>query len=658
MDSLIYSYICPPKDTMLYTTSSHDVTGHNDDGFDGTYSYLYHDNGDVSTPVLFEVNGPGAINLIRTGGFCDGELLIYINGDISPTMIWEFDDLYGGLIEDIPQDQVCREKPGHGSAWAYINLTFEDGCRLVARKVSGEYKFFNIFATRGKDSKLIAKGLTLPVPQTMTNRTEATLAGKSRAIVLAREGEGLITCLTLELPVREQIDEALRYLHVRAFWEGESAAAVDAPIGLFFGVGYTGLDGISHQPYELKGRTGSMFIPTGRCAPKTPYFGETKEGSYYCNFPMPFSHAAKIEIINRSHREILFKTEIKTAIQSPQAGFGHFHAIHHAEVNLLAGRDHIVLAVRGSGYYLGGVFRMCGKWYDPTLKKVQRCHLEGDSHFYVDDAKGFLCAGTGTEEYFNWGWYDTIGEKWPGEDTPFTFPTHGYSEHVVDTEDCSTMYRLHHLDPVPFHSAFTYGLEHGPDGREPCDYESVAFCYLNMSESMKLFTYVDLRNPATTSSTHYRESGFTHYASCRVWEGNDQVTVNETAKAGLDWLAINGETFTVSVVKGEASFMATIPEGYKRLVIRRQYDGAWTEGYRSGEPDNAKILCEQSADVFVNGRDCGTWKLPHRHARDCWMQDEFTVLRESFANETDLTITIKNSGNPGWNACAYWLFGE
>lgn len=657
MDSLIYQYLNGPGDAALYTTSSHDVTGHNDDGFDATYSYLYHDGGDKNSPVLFEVSGSGSVNLIRTGGFNDGELLVYINGDQSPTHVWEFDDLYGGLVEGIPQNRVCREKPGHGSAWAYINLVYKDGCRLVARNVSGGHKFFNIFATQGRDCKLPA-GISMPETRVETDRIETALKGKSRQVVFDRSGEGVVTRITLELPVREQIDYALRNLYIRAFWECEHAAAVDAPIGLFFGVGYSGLEGAEHLPYELSGPTGSMNIPTGRCAPRTPYFGETKEGGYYCAFPMPFGKAARIEIVNHGPAEVKFITETTTDLQPPPADFSHFHAIHRSEVNLLPGRDHVVLAVRGSGYYMGGVFRMCGKWYDPALRSVQRCHLEGDSHFYVDDAKGFLCAGTGTEEYFNWGWYDTIGDELPGDDTPFTFPTHGYSEHIVDTEDCSTMYRLHHLDPVPFHSAFTYCLEHGPDGREPSNYESVAFCYLNESKSMKLFGYVDLRNPATTKVAQYGESDSTFYTACRVWEGNDQVSADELGKQGLDWLSVNGETFTASVVKGEASFSVTIPKNLQRLVIRRQYDGAWTNCYRPGEPEGAKILCEQRAEVFINGRGCGVWKLPHRHARDCWMQDEFTVLHESFHEQTDLSIMINNLELSGWNACVYWVFGE
>lgn len=653
MDSLIYSYLSPPGDTAIYSTSSHDVTGHNDDGFDGTYSYLYHDNGDVDMPVLFEVSGPGAVNLIRTGGFYDGELLVYLNGHETPTMIWKFDDLYGGLIEGIPQDQVCREKPGHGSAWAFLNLTYENGCKLVARRVSGEYKFFNIFATKGKDCKLPAKGIPMDLCQTEVCDTEGILAAKTCRTVLEQECEGLIEAIVLELPERDQIDYALRHLHIRAYWENEPMAAVDAPVGLLCGIGYTGLNGVEHAPYELKGRAGSMFIPTGRCAPMTPYFGETREGSYYFMFPMPFSKAAKIEFVNHGPNEIMFKTKITVALQPLPAGFNHFYAIHRAETNLLAGRDYTVLSERGSGYYLGGVFRMRGKWYNPDLKKVQRSHLEGDSRFFADDAKAFVCAGTGTEEYFNWGWYDTIGDKWPGEDVPFTFPTHGYCEHIVDTEDSSTMYRLHHLDPVPFHSAFSYNLEHGPDGRQPGDYESVAFCYLNKEESMKLCVFMDLRNPATVAAAQYRESDSTQYTACRVWEGNDQVSIDALAKQGLDWLAINGETFTVSVTKGESGFDVAIPRGAQRLVIRRQYDGAWSDQYRVGEPEGARILCEQTAEVFLDGLFCGVWRLPPRHACACWMQDDFSIALNGRDQES--RVTIRNIGAAGWNACAYWV---
>lgn len=629
--------LLPPGDERLYTTGSHDVTGHNDDGFCGTYSFLYHDCGDITSPVIFETAGPGVVHLIRTGGMNDGELRVYLNGGTTPAECWPFDSLYGGKTGAASGERVCREKPGHGSAWAFVHLAFTDGCKLVANGVSGTHKFFNIFATRGKVCQPVSGPPAQDPPMPLVHYA---LKGKDRCVLASETGPGIISGIFLRIPQRADINRALRSLRLRACWEDEKQAALDAPAGLFFGVGYTGIDD-EYPPYELKSKAGSMFIPTGRCAPRTPCFGELSEGFYYFSVPMPFSGSARLEILNTGDGEIAFEAGVKFSSCKLPEGFSHFYAIHRREDNLLAGRDYTVLSVRGSGYFLGGVYRMGGRCYDATLKKVQRAHLEGDARFYMDDAKGFLNAATGTEEYFNWGWYDTIGDCWPGDDQPFTFPTHGYCEHIVDLEDYSTMYRLHTLDPVPFHRVLDFRLEHGPDGREPADYESVAFCYLNTQRVARLDAIADRAETDTT-----------HYPAVRTWEGNDQVSADEMRERHEDWLSINGEEREVSVVKGETVFTVLIYKGASRLLIRRQYDGQWPHQYRGGEPDGARILCAQAAEVFLNGISCGVWRLPPRHARKCWMQDDFSVTLDG--REQELRVSIRNLEAAGWNACAYW----
>jgi hypothetical protein len=630
-------FILPPGDERLFTTSSYDVTGRNDDGFDGTYSYLYHDSGDIASPVIFETAGPGMLNLLRTGGVNDGELLVYLDGDDAPTYRLPFDDLYGGKTTAAPAGRASREKPGHGSAWAFLDLAYKSGCRLVAHGVSGTYKFYNVFATRGGGCRPAGAP---PAPEHPGTLARYKLMGYSRCTLASFDGPGTIAGIFLRIPERAHINRALRNLRLRAFWEGERQAAVDAPAGLLFGVGYTGTAG-DYPSYELPKKVGSLYIPTGRCAPVTPCFGELDEGFYFFGIPMPFALSAKVEVLNTGNEEIAYEADVTVSPCAPPAGFSHLYAIHRREDNLLPGCDYTVLSVRGSGYFLGGVYRMLGRCYDPLRKQVQRIHLEGDARFYIDDARGFLNAATGTEEYFNWGWYDTNGDNWPGDDRPFAFPTHGYTEHIVSLEDCSTMYRLHTLDPVPFHRALDFRLEHGPDGREPADYESVAFCYINPEYTARLISIVNRLETCTT-----------RYQAMQVWEGNDQVTVDEMRKHGDDWLQVGGQEHEVSVVKGETVFSVSVPDGSRRLVIRRQYDGAWTDQYCSDEPDGAKILCAQEAEVSLNGKVCGIWRLPPRHARQCWMQDDFSVALDG-SGQT-LSVSIRNLKGAGWNACAYW----
>jgi hypothetical protein len=123
---------------------------------------------------------------------------------------------------------------------------------------------------------------------------------------------------------------------------------------------------------------------------------------------------------------------------------GYLYAQWRKEQPLIPGEDFRVLETRGRGHYIGCVVTFSNATAFPAGESSpapSRGHLEGDARYYVDGSRSPIVAGTGTEEYFNWGWYDI-----PKHDAPFSFPTHGYPLHVVSTEDQTVMYRFHLTD--------------------------------------------------------------------------------------------------------------------------------------------------------------------------------------------------------------------
>jgi hypothetical protein len=92
--------------------------------------------------------------------------------------------------------------------------------------------------------------------------------------------------------------------------------------------------------------------------------------------------------------------------------------------------------------------------------------LEGDEIFRVDGA--FRGQGTGTEDYFNAGWYFDQGT--------FAAPYHGI---VVKDEERARVstYRWHLPDPIPFHASIRIELEHGHANDEVADYATTAYWY-------------------------------------------------------------------------------------------------------------------------------------------------------------------------------------
>jgi hypothetical protein len=94
--------------------------------------------------------------------------------------------------------------------------------------------------------------------------------------------------------------------------------------------------------------------------------------------------------------------------------------------------------------------------------------LEGDEMIWVDSEKEPSVRGTGTEDYFQGGWY------W--ENGPFSAPFHGLTVgDKMHSKYCA--YRLHIPDPIPFTESIRVQIEHGNCNMLQQDYSSLAYWY-------------------------------------------------------------------------------------------------------------------------------------------------------------------------------------
>jgi hypothetical protein len=94
--------------------------------------------------------------------------------------------------------------------------------------------------------------------------------------------------------------------------------------------------------------------------------------------------------------------------------------------------------------------------------------LQGDEFITVDDEKNPSIIGTGTEDYFQGGWFWNKG--------PFHAPYHGLT--VMDEVNSRySAYRLHIPDPIPFKNSISVEIEHGHSNMLQQDYSSVAYWY-------------------------------------------------------------------------------------------------------------------------------------------------------------------------------------
>ena len=233
----------------------------------------------------------------------------------------------------------------------------------------------------------------------------------------------------------------LRNAVIRMFWDGEESPSVECPLGDFFGVGFG-----MYKHYTA--------LPMGMSS-----------GGYYCYFPMPFAKSARIEVENQSDKNIFaFYYNITYHLfDSMPKDTAYFHAAWRHE-KTRRGENYLILDAEGQGHFVGCSMSMQGR------RPFSFWFLEGDEMIYVD-GEGHPPAihGTGTEDYFNGGWYFNKGT--------FSAPFHGLViKDPVRSRICA--YRFHVEDPIPFQESIRVTMEHGGTNDAPgCDYSSTAYWY-------------------------------------------------------------------------------------------------------------------------------------------------------------------------------------
>ena len=233
--------------------------------------------------------------------------------------------------------------------------------------------------------------------------------------------------------------DAYRNLILRFYWDGEENPSVEAPFGDFFGMGFA--EHVQHIS-AIQGVT---------------------SGGFWNYWPMPFSKGAVFEAENIGDTPI---SDLYFNIEYSDIDHGHetprFHAKWKRENPTTIDKNYTILEAKGAGHYCGVAMNM--QSYD----KGSRLFLEGDEVIWVDGEEEASIKGTGTEDYFQGGWYWING--------PFSAPYHGLS--YQDLLQCRfTAYRLHLPDPVPFEKEIKVTIEHGSSNMLQEDYSSTAYWY-------------------------------------------------------------------------------------------------------------------------------------------------------------------------------------
>ncbi len=157
------------------------------------------------------------------------------------------------------------------------------------------------------------------------------------------------------------------------------------------------------------------------------------------------------------------------------------------------GKDWPFLQASGEGKFVGVTASMEGPW--------TRGFLEGDERVYTEGARSPQIHGTGTEDFYQSGWYfnrDVYTQPFNGE------PAHLFSSTGCAAEsDCTGAYRLMIGDAVPFGSAIDFGIEHGPGDDVAANYSTTAFWYGRPAASQRRTDTLTVGNDASERAHDY-----------------------------------------------------------------------------------------------------------------------------------------------------------
>ena len=390
--------------------------------------------------------------------------------------------------------------------------------------------------------------------------------------------------------------------HLQIVFDGQTT--VNAPIGEFFGSGL--------GKYDVR----TLMFSVDNSSPN---------GWYTTWWPMPFAQSAMVQIVNGSGVPIQGGTiEVTTAPNSaiaaqlnPNGSLGYFHATFNQTENVV-GSDYIFLDTQGRGVFCGLTHTMRGE------NGNQRGYLEGNERVINDNLLSPAWNGTGTEDFYESGWYFRGG-------TPYSMPVTGNPAYNPGTEgftnDTTGVYRLFPAEAISFGQRLRFTIQHGPVDDVASNYSSVAFWYGEPTYSTEVTDSLNTADPASRKSHKYKVTGDT----------------TSSLSSGFP-----GEFASIPVTLGLDSASSAISF---QLAIDPANDGVRLTRISD------QNLSYQTATVYINGSLAGTWVEPWNNPDFRWLNDVFEIPGALTAGKKAISVQLVpmtgETGTSVWTAAQY-----
>jgi len=315
--------------------------------------------------------------------------------------------------------------------------------------------------------------------------------------------------------------------------------------------------------------------------------------------------------------EVGFGHDLSVEAGLTSGSLGYFHATHSPLAHTVDGQDWTFLETTGQGVFYGVTHTMRGD----IPSGNRRNYLEGDERVYVDGARSPTMHGTGTEDFYESGWYFRDG-------TTYTMPLAGNPGYELDADgcryDCTGAYRLMLGEAVSFSSSLRFDIEHGPVNDAPANYSSTAYWYGRPAPVLAETDLIDVADDTSRSAHAYVAGGETRGSLRSTFEGrDDKIPLSHDIASGT------GPTqFTVATTPTNA--------GVRLLRMSDQ---------------NTPY---QRASVFVDGTLAGEWLQPLGNQHSRWLEDTFELPETLTSGKSAVTVRIvPTPGSPPWSAAQY-----
>ncbi|GAA1608354.1 hypothetical protein GCM10009804_75190 [Kribbella hippodromi] len=607
-------YLSPGTSTRQFSGFARD--GSNNDGFNGTYSCLRET---AAGCVIAEDSGPGQIDSIWFTRLRNGAPDVTDTGTIAITL--DGTTVLNRSLKDVTDGRVgapfvhplvANASQAGGGFQIKVPMPYRQSMQIV---VQHNPLFYHVNYRHFPDAdgittftptdpandvldKLRAAGTADPKPPAAGTTTSAQThaLGNGQEVAFGTvQGPGAISALKLRFVGVKPSDAQLAGLRLKIAFDGRTT--VDSPVGEFFGTGL--------GAYAVKSL---MFA------------ADPAPGGWFTSWwPMPYRSSATVSLINQSGAPIGdVELQLSSAPDSKWTTDLDGPAAYFTTVSNRGrtawGDDWQVANLTGRGKLVGVAQTMS----IGAEMGTNRGYLEGDERVYIDGSLSPQQHGTGTEDFYEGGWYFAGG--------PFSAAFTGNTAHEVQAagcaRECDAVYRLLLNESMSYDSSFRFGIEHGQQNDWFADYGSTGFLYTQPTVSTRETDAVDLGDATARSAHEYADSG-TESALTSVAEGD------------LDYLPMTDQ---VRSGKGAITFRMEVDAANQGVLLRRTSDQA---------------AAYQEATVSVDGVPVGTWRQPLGNGKMRWLTDQFPLPTSSTAGKTSIQLTITPTGAPAWTASRY-----